>query len=174
MGIPHVMKTELQWIQTLHGMAALMVLMVVGVRIGMTSPYFDRVEIMRAVVKEVPMDAVYADEESHLKAGKVLPVFLRKHTSRLWRRYVYSYLVRDFNVGSVYSLVGLALLAFGLLFGLDGWINGVQHAAPVTSGTVMLAALPVIIGIQCWIAFLHHDVSNVPIDPLSRLLDEAE
>lgn len=38
----------------------------------------------------------------------------------------------------------------------------------------MLAALPVIIGIQCWIAFLHHDVSNVPIDPLSRLLDEAE
>jgi hypothetical protein len=83
-------------------------------------------------------------------------------------------LVRDFNVGSVYSLVGLALLAFGLLFGLYGWINGVQHAAPATSGTVMLAALPVIIGIQCWIAFLHHDVSNVPIDPLSRLLDEAE
>ena len=133
-----------------------------------------RLNTVRAVVKDVPMDAVYADEESHLKIGKVLPEFLRKHASRLWRRYVYSYLVRDFNVGSVYSLVGLALLAFGLLFGLYGWINGVQHAAPATSGTVMLAALPVIIGIQCWIAFLHHDVSNVPIDPLSRLLDEAE
>ena len=133
-----------------------------------------RLNTVRAVVKDVPMDAVYADEESHLKIGKVLPEFLRKHASRLWRRYVYSYLVRDFNVGSVYSLVGIALLAFGLLFGLYGWINGVQHAAPATSGTVMLAALPVIIGIQCWIAFLHHDVSNVPIDPLSRLLDEAE
>ena len=133
-----------------------------------------RLNTVRAVVKDVPMDAVYADEESHLKIGKVLPEFLRKHASRLWRRYVYSYLVRDFNVGSVYSLVGLALLAFGLLFGLYGWINGVQHAAPATSGTVMLAALPVIIGIQCWIAFLHHDASNVPIDPLSRLLDEAE
>ena len=119
------------------------------------------------------MDAVYADEESHLKVGKVLPEFLRKHASRLWRRYVYSYLVRDFNVGSVYSLVGLALLAFGMLVGLYGWINGVLHAAPATSGTVMLAALPVIIGIQCWIAFLHHDVSNVPLDPLSRLLDET-
>ena len=133
-----------------------------------------RLNTVRAVVKDVPMDAVYADEESHLKIGKVLPEFLRKHASRLWRRYVYSYLVRDFNVGSVYSLVGIALLAFGVLFGLYGWINGVQHAAPATSGTVMLAALPVIIGIQCWIAFLHHDVSNVPIDPLSRLLDEAE
>ena len=133
-----------------------------------------RLNTVRAVVKDVPMDAVYADEESHLKIGKVLPEFLRKHASRLWRRYVYSYLVRDFNVGSVYSLVGLVLLTFGLFFGLYGWISGVQHAAPATSGTVMLAALPVIVGIQCWIAFLHHDVSNVPTEPLSGLLDETD
>ena len=133
-----------------------------------------RLNTVRAVVKDVPMDAVYADEESHLKVGKVLPEFLRKHASRLWRRYVYSYLVRDFNVGSVYSLVGLVLLTFGLFFGLYGWISGVQHAAPATSGTVMLAALPVIVGIQCWIAFLHHDVSNVPTEPLSGLLDETD
>ena len=133
-----------------------------------------RLNTVRAVVKDVPMDAVYADEESHLKVGKVLPEFLRKHASRLWRRYVYSYLVRDFNVGSVYSLVGLVLLTFGLFFGLYGWISGVQHAAPATSGTVMLAALPVIVGIQCWIAFLHHDVSNVPTEPVSGLLDETD
>ena len=133
-----------------------------------------RLNTVRAVVKDVPMDAVYADEESHLRVGKVLPEFLRKHASRLWRRYVYSYLVRDFNVGSVYSLVGLVLLTFGLFFGLYGWISGVQHAAPATSGTVMLAALPVIVGIQCWIAFLHHDVSNVPTEPLSGLLDETD
>jgi dolichol-phosphate mannosyltransferase len=38
----------------------------------------------------------------------------------------------------------------------------------------MLAALPVIVGIQCWIAFLHHDVSNVPTEPLSGLLDETD
>jgi len=133
-----------------------------------------RLNTVRAVVKDVPMDAVYADEESHLKIGKVLPEFLRKHASRLWRRYVYSYLVRDFYVGSVYSLVGLVLLTFGLFFGLYGWISGVQHAAPATSGTVMLAALPVIVGIQCWIAFLHHDVSNVPTEPLSGLLDETD
>lgn len=130
-----------------------------------------RLNTIRAVVKDVPMDAVYAGEQSHLKVSTVLPEFLRKHLSRLWRRYVYSYLVRDFNVGSMYSLVGFALLSFGLLFGMYGWISGVMHAAPATSGTVMLAALPVIVGIQCCIAFLHHDVSNVPTEPLSRLLD---
>ena len=133
-----------------------------------------RLNTVRAVVKDVPMDAVYADEESHLKVGKVLPEFLRKHASRLWRRYVYSYLVRDFNVGSVYSLVGLVLLTFGLFFGLYGWISGVQHAAPATSGTVMLAAWPVSVGSQCWNAFLHHDVRNVPTEPLSGLLDETD
>ena len=132
-----------------------------------------RLNTVRAVVKDVPMDAVYANEQSHLEVGRVLPEFLLKHASRLWRRYIYSYLVRDFNVGSLYSLAGLALLSFGLLFGIYGWINGVLHAEPATSGTVMLAALPVIVGIQCWIAFLHHDVSNVPVEPLSRLLDEA-
>ena len=133
-----------------------------------------RLNTVRAVVKDVPMDAVYADEKSHLKIGKVLPEFLRKHASRLWRRYVYSYLVRDFNVGSVYSLTGLMLLVFGLSFGVYGWTSSVRHAVPATSGTVMLAALPIIISIQCWIAFLHHDVSNVPTDPLSRLLDQVE
>ena len=41
------------------------------------------------------------------------------------------------------------------------------------SGTVMLAALPVLIGIQSLIAFLHYDVSNVPTEPLSLSLDHS-
>jgi len=41
---------------------------------------------------------------------------------------------------------------------------------PASSGTVMLAALPLIIGIQFLIAFLHHDVDNVPREPLSAAL----
>ena len=66
-----------------------------------------RLNTLRAVVKDIPMDSVYADEESNLKIGKVLPEFLKKHASRLWRRYVYNYFVRDFNVGTLYSLFGV-------------------------------------------------------------------
>lgn len=133
-----------------------------------------RLNTVRAVVKDIPMDSVYADEKSNLNVRNALPEFLRKHFSRLWRRYIYSYLVRDFNVGSIYSLTGLALLSFGVTFGLYGWVNAALHGIPATSGTVMIAALPLIIGIQCWIAFLHHDVSNVPTDPLSRMLEKFE
>ena len=132
-----------------------------------------RLNTVRAVVKDVPMDAVYADEESHLKIGKVLPEFLRKHASRLWRRYVYSYLVRDFNVGSLYSIFGTLLLTTGAVFGAWHWIASTSTSHPATSGTVMLAALPIFIGIQCLIAFLHYDVSNLPTEPLSLSLADA-
>ena len=132
-----------------------------------------RLNTVRAVVKDIPMDSVYADEESNLKIGKVLPEFLRKHLSRLGRRYVYNYLVRDFNVGTIYSLVGTLLVLCGGIFGLVHWISGNVNNQTASSGTVMLAALP-IIGIQCLIAFMHYDVSNVPTEPLSTLLDDLK
>ncbi|MGQ8879772.1 glycosyltransferase [Delftia sp. NA_296.1] len=131
-----------------------------------------RLNTVRAVVKDVPMDSVYADEESNLKIGKVLPEFLRKHASRLWRRYVYNYLVRDFNVGTLYSLSGVMLVLLGTFFGLWRWIVSNSTSHPATSGTVMLAALPIIIGIQCLIAFLHYDVSSVPTEPVSLSLED--
>ncbi len=133
-----------------------------------------RLNTVRAVVKDIPMDSVYADEESNLKVSKVLPEFLRKHGSRLWRRYVYNYLVRDFNVGSLYSLSGLLFVLLGAVFGGWHWFVSNSTHQPATSGTVMLAALPIFIGIQCLIAFLHYDVSNLPTEPLSLSLQTHE
>ncbi|MGB7421526.1 MAG: glycosyltransferase family 2 protein [Comamonas sp.] len=126
-----------------------------------------RLNVIRAVVHDVPMDAVYADEQSNLKVSSVLPEFLAKHVKRFFKRYVYVYLVRDFNLGSVYSLAGAALTTLGLMFGIGQWIHSVSTGRPASSGTVMLAALPLLIGIQFLIAFLHHDVGNVPTEPLS-------
>ncbi len=125
-----------------------------------------RLNTVRAVVHDVPMDAVYADEQSSLQVSKVLPEFLWKHINRFARRYVYGYLLRDFNIGSLYSLMGGLLLLGGGLFGLGQWVHSNVSGQPATSGTVMLAALPIIVGIQFIIAFLHYDVSNVPTEPL--------
>ncbi|MDR0275906.1 MAG: glycosyltransferase family 2 protein [Burkholderiaceae bacterium] len=122
--------------------------------------------IIRAVVHDVPMDAVYADEQSNLKIARVLPEFMFKYMQRFFKRYVYVYLLRDFNLGSIYSLFGALLCLFGLIFGLSHWVHSAATGQPATSGTVMLATLPVLIGIQLLIAFLHHDVSHVPTEPL--------
>ena len=130
---------------------------------------------MRAVVHDVPMDAVYADEESSLKVSKVLPEFIVKHVNRFFKRYVYLYLLRDFNIGSLYSLLGVVLCGLGVVFGGWAWLRSLTTGQPATSGTVMLAALPLIIGIQFLIAFLHHDVERVPSQPLSEdLTDDPE
>ena len=132
-----------------------------------------RLNTVRAVVHDVPMDAVYADEHSSLKVSRVLPEFMLKHAQRFFKRYVYVYLLRDFNLGSVYSLFGTVLFLAGLAFGISQWVHSVVTGAAATSGTVMLAALPMLVGIQFLIAFLHHDVSHVPSEPLApELVDE--
>jgi glycosyltransferase involved in cell wall biosynthesis len=132
-----------------------------------------RLNTIRAVVRDVPMDAVYSGEQSSLKVWRALPEFLFKHIQRFCKRYVYEYLLRDFNLGSVYSLSGALLCLAGLAFGVTRWAQGVASGEPATSGTVMLAALPALVGIQLLIAFLHHDVSHVPTEPLAADLDGA-
>ena len=127
---------------------------------------------VRAVVHDVPMDAVYADEESNLKVSKVLPEFLRKHVGRLVKRYAYLYLLRDFNIGSLYSILGALLCLVGVIFGGIHWVQSAATGHPASSGTVMFSALPLIIGIQCLIACLHYDVSNVPREALSPELSD--
>ncbi|RYH47852.1 MAG: glycosyltransferase family 2 protein, partial [Alcaligenaceae bacterium] len=96
-----------------------------------------RLNTLRAVVRDIPMDAVYADEESHLKIRKVLPEFLKKNASRLARRYAYNYLIRDFNAGSIYSIAGFLLLSWGCFFGTLHWVRSIFGDPPATSGTVM-------------------------------------
>lgn len=122
--------------------------------------------LLRAVVRDIPMDAVYGDEVSNLRVSKVLPEFALKHTKRFAKRYIYQYLLRDLNIGSIYSVFGLLLVLAGGLFGSVQWVRSLATGQEASSGTVMVAALPIIIGIQFLIAFLHHDVSRVPVQPL--------
>lgn len=89
-----------------------------------------RLNTIRAVVHDVPMDAVYADEESNLKISKVLPEFLGKHVSRIFRRYFYLYLLRDFNVGSLYSILGVLLCMVSVVFGGVHWIHSMSSGQP--------------------------------------------
>ncbi|SDU35175.1 glycosyltransferase family 2 protein [Halopseudomonas salegens] len=125
-----------------------------------------RLNTLRAVVQDVPIDSVYADEKSGLKIHRILPDFLGKHLSRFFKRYAYNYWLRDFNAGSLYSFLGLLLLTGGSLFGIQQWMESVSTGVAATSGTVMLSALPVLIGIQLLLAFIHIDIERVPNQPL--------
>ena len=45
-----------------------------------------------------------------------------------------------------------------------------ETGVPATSGTVMLAALPILVAFQLLLAALHCDIHNVPREPLQRRL----
>lgn len=129
-----------------------------------------RLNILRAVVADIPMPAHYADERSNLRIGKVLVVFPQKYVMRLIKRIFYNYFLRDFNLCSVELLTGLLLFLGGLGFGAQHWYHSAGSSVPTPAGTVMLAVLPVMLGFQLLLSAVSYDVMNVPRAVLHRSL----
>lgn len=128
-----------------------------------------RLNTLGAVVLDIPMDAVYGNEKSNLKISKVIVGFLSKHIKNLTKRIFYNYYLRDMSLASIELPVGILLFISGAGFGLFHWINSFQKGIITPAGTVMLAALPILMGTQLILAFLSHDIANLPRIPLHKL-----
>ncbi|MDA8414806.1 MAG: glycosyltransferase family 2 protein [Desulfobacteraceae bacterium] len=129
-----------------------------------------RLNTIRAVVMDVPLSARYADEVSNLKIFRSIPEFTRKHVRNSLKRIFYNYYLRDFSVMSLELLLGCLALFMGVSFGSIAWMKSVRTGIVATSGTVMLAALPTLAGIQLILSFLAADSGNVPKVPLHKRL----
>ena len=71
-------------------------------------------------------------------------------------------------------LLAPLLLLFGLGFGSHAWWASIASGQPATAGTVMLAALPILLGLQLLLSWLNFDVAAEPREPVAeRLGDEA-
>lgn len=121
-----------------------------------------RLNIMRAVATDIPMDARYADEISNLKISRVLGEFFFKNGRNFMKRIFYNYYLRDMSLASFELPIGLLMIAFGFVYGAGHWLGGVHSEVTATSGTVMLAALPILLGVQLVLAFIGHDVNSTP------------
>ncbi len=127
-----------------------------------------RLNTLRAVVVDVPMDAQYGDETSHLKISKIVGEFLVKHTRNFFKRIFYNYYLRDLSLASLELLAGLVLVLFGLGYGGYHWAASAQLQVATPAGTVMLAAMPPLVGLQLLLSFVGYDISSVPKRPLQR------
>jgi glycosyltransferase involved in cell wall biosynthesis len=128
-----------------------------------------RLNTLQSVVLDVPMVARYGDEVSNLRVASVVPEFLAKHLRNFAKRVFYNYYLRDMSVASIELPLGLAALAFGVVFGGYHWWRSFADGTSSTAGTVMLSGLPIIVGLQFVLAFLAHDVRAVPTRPIHRL-----
>ncbi len=124
----------------------------------------------RAVVIDMPMRAVYEGESSSLRPLRIIGPFLGGHVRNLTRRLVYGYFLRNFSLASVELGLGAIALLFGVVFGAAAWWHSAHSGVPATAGTVMLAALPIIVGVQLLLSWLNFDVAAEPRVPIASLM----
>lgn len=125
-----------------------------------------RLNTLRAVVVDVPMDAKYGDEVSNLKISKIVGEFFAKHVRNFFKRIFYNYFLRDMSLASIELPLGLLFLGFGILYGGYHWIGSSEAGVSTPAGTVMLAALPALMGLQLILAFVSYDIASVPRRPI--------
>lgn len=121
-----------------------------------------RLSLARAVVWDIPMDARYGDEKSNLSVFRAVFEFPRKHFVNFHKRLFYNYYLRDMNAASLELPLGAALGWFGFIFGAVSFSTSLQTGIAATAGTVMLSAVPLILGFQLVLAFLSADIAAVP------------
>lgn len=119
-----------------------------------------------AVVQDVPMPARYADETSSLSIRRALLSFPLKLLGGLLRRLGQQYYRHDVTAASVLLLLGLPLLLFGTIWGAVHWAIGLRTGVATPTGTVLLAVLPIILGVQFLLQALALDIDSVPTKPL--------
>ncbi len=155
------------------GLAARLPLDRISRRYFFESDLLFHLNLHRASVVDVPMTARYGDETSHLNAGRALFEFPVRHARNALRRIFYNYFFRDMSVGSIELLAALALLGFGGVFGGLHWWESARAGVATPVGTIMVATVAVISGLQFLLAFISYDVSSVPRRPVHRALNRA-
>jgi dolichol-phosphate mannosyltransferase len=120
----------------------------------------------RAVVEDVPIPAIYADEASSLSVTRTAVEFPFKLLWGFLRRIRTWYFLYDFTPVSLFLLSGPVLIAFSLIFGGIHWWQSYRTGIPATTGTVMLAVVTLILGFQLVLQALALDMQSMPRSPL--------
>lgn len=120
--------------------------------------------ILQIGAVDVPIPAVYGDEVSSIKLRKVIPELMNLLIRGFWRRIWYRYVLWSFS--PIALLLGLGMVLFGVGLVIAIWVC-VQIAGSVvaTAASVMLAALPLMIGTQMLISALQLDIQASPSAP---------
>lgn len=129
-----------------------------------------RLNISRAVIRDIPLVATYNNGPSSLKITSTAIQFPWEHLVRFSKRIFYSYFLREFNMGTVQLTSGALLMGGGAVFGAYEWIKNAQLGVETTSGTVMIAALPILLGFNLLLGAVNYDIASTPRNVLHKVL----
>ena len=126
-----------------------------------------QLNVLRAIVVDVPMPAKYADERSSLNPWRVLCTFPAKLLLGLAHRVWWRYFIFDINIVTIFLITGSLFFFGGGAFGMHRWSHNWLRGKEQSAGTVAFAMLPMLLGFQMLLQAVVLDMIDKPSTPLS-------
>ena len=115
--------------------------------------------ILRVPARDVPIPAVYGEEVSGIRIGRVGFSMMRRLWRGFWHRIWRKYVVQSFSPVALMLFSGLAFVGFGLAVGV--FIIANTLGPPVASaGTVVLCVGPLLSGLHLLIFAMFLDIQE--------------
>lgn len=118
--------------------------------------------VQRRRVVDVAMTARYPHTKTSLSVPRVAVTFPLLLLSRFRYRIYQKYVLRDFSPIALFLGLGLLLSGWGVVFGAAVWWHSIVYRKVATTGTVMLSALPLILGFQLILQAIVLDIAETP------------
>ncbi|MDX2188977.1 MAG: glycosyltransferase family 2 protein [Bacteroidota bacterium] len=114
------------------------------------------------VIQDIPIDAQYGEEISNLSVTKTLFEFPPKLFLAFIKRILFKYFLYDFNIASIYIMLGFPIFTLGAWYGLINYIKYTHLHIVAPTGTVVIPTLLITLGFQLILSAVNFDVSNYP------------
>ena len=115
-----------------------------------------------AVVKDIQIPAIYNDEDSSLRISNILLTFPARLLSGFLKRIYFQYFLYNFSFASLAFILGPVFILFGFVWGGWYWHQSSLSGIPATTGTVLIAVLPIILGTQLLLQGIAIDIDSTP------------
>lgn len=121
-----------------------------------------RLSLLKSKVIDISILSKYGDENSNLKIKSIITSFIYKHLRNFVKRFFYNYILRDIKIGTFEFIFGLLFLLSGSIYGGIKWYFNSVNNLTTPTGTVVISAILIILGVQLLLAFLHSDINDNP------------
>lgn len=116
--------------------------------------------IVNARIKDHAVPAIYGEETSTIDFLPTVMRVLRVVWVGFWQRIYYKYILFSLHPIAIFLFGGLVLSLLGWFYAFYLLLEKIVNDTSPSSGTVMLAVLPIILGFQMLLTALLMDVSN--------------
>lgn len=119
-----------------------------------------RLRLIGVRISQMRMKSAYKGEHSGLRPFSQILPFSLKHLRNQAKRFSYLYLIREWNLGTVYILASFITFVIGVTAGISTIFQ--SQSGPIGTGTALLSSLGLILSVQFSTAFFTFDVTSEP------------